>query len=171
MGHGQLCEGAIKKWRLFHHDSNGSVLGERTAGLSPACLNTGLRNLCACERLLTSAAVFYLSFFCCLPLSLSVFLASNWKRSWDGWRRLIWGLQTSYSGHARSDWHSPREGSIVSLQLHVLRQNQRECRWWIKLPTNQLESLCARPAALHLQQLSRTHSLQWWAWIGISIAI
>ena len=98
-------------------------------GLSPTCLNTGCE-ACAyargCEQLLLSSpgSIFL---FCCLALSLSVFLASKCERCWGRWRRWIWGLQTSLSGRARSAWHSPRErGFIVSRQLHVLRHNRRE---------------------------------------------
>ena len=97
----------------------------------PCLFEHRVRSLCACERLRTIAVVFYL--FCCLALSLSVFLASKRERCWGMWRRWIWGLrQTSLFGRARSAWHSPREGSIVSRQLHVSRQNRRECRWRIK---------------------------------------
>ena len=71
----------------------------------------------------TIAAVFYIFRFCCLALSSSVFLASNCEKCWGRWRTLILRLQTPHSGRARSAWHSPREGSIVRRQLHVLRQN------------------------------------------------
>ena len=52
---------AMKKWRFFDRGQQWFHPGEWKAGLSPACLNTGCGNLCACERLRT-AAVFYLSF-------------------------------------------------------------------------------------------------------------
>ena len=147
MGRGQPRDCAMEKWRLFDRGQRWFHPGERRAGLSPACLNTGCE-ACAhargCEQLLLSS----IFLFCCLALSLSVFLASKCERCWGRWR-WIWGFQTSLSGRARtrSAWHSPREGFIVSRQLHVLRQNRRECRWRIKLPSNPLESLCTASCA------------------------
>ena len=136
-------------------DSDGSIWVSGEPAFPPPVWTKGWE-ACAhargCEQLLLSS----IFLFCCLALSLSVFLASKRERWWGRWRRWIWGLQTSLSGRGRSAWHSPREGSIVSRQLHVSRQNRRECRWRIKVPSN---PLCVRPAVLQLQQLSGRSSL------------
>ena len=92
MGRGQPRDCAMKKWRLFDRGQRWFHPGERRAGLSLACLNTGCET-CAhargCEQLLLSS----IFLFCWLALSLSVFLASKRERWWGRWRTLIWGCK------------------------------------------------------------------------------
>ena len=83
----------------------------------------GVRNLCACESLRTIAAVFFFSFFAVKRCRRRVFLLPTVRNVGAGEDDWFCGLQTPPSGRARSAWHSPREGSIVRRQLHVLRQN------------------------------------------------
>ena len=164
MGRGQPRDCAMKKWRLFDRGQRWFHPGERRAGLSPACLNTGCE-ACAhargCEQLLLSS-IFR---FFCLALSLSVFLASKCERCWGRWRRWIWELQTFLSGRARSAWHSPREGSIVT-ESTTARFETESTRMsladQVAFELMAHSSLCARPAALQLQQLSGRSSLQWY---------
>ena len=121
MGRGQPRDCAMKKWRLFDRGQRWFPWAERRAGLSSAYLNTGCET-CAhargCEQMLLSSNFR----FCCLALSSSVFVAFNCVKCWVR-EHSFWGVQTPHSGRAPNAWHSPREGSIVCRQLHVLRQN------------------------------------------------
>ena len=115
----------------------------------PRLFEHRVRSLCACERLRTVAVVSYLSFllFSVVVVGFSCF--QTWEMLGHV-KKMDLGVAANFSlRRARSAWHSPREGSIVSRQLHVLRQNRRECRWRIKLPSNplELESLCTASCA------------------------
>ena len=165
MGRGQPRDCAMKKWRVFGRGQRWFHPGERKAGLSPACLNTEC-DACAhargCKQLLLSS----IFLFCCLALSLSVFLASKRERCWGRWRRWIWGLQTSLSGRARSAWHLlAKAPSLVDNCTFRDRIDKNVAGGSSCLRTH--SSLCARPAALQLQQLSGRSSLQWYSTVGL----
>ena len=127
----------------------------------PHLFEHGERNFSACERLRKIAAVFYLSFllFCVVVVGFSCF--PLWEmlgpvKEWFGDCKL-----PTQVVHVALDTPLAKSPPLVDDCTFWDRTWQGECCWWIKLPMNPLESLCARPAALQLQQLSRRPSLQW----------
>ena len=169
---------AIVHWKngaCLVEDSDGSIRVSGKPAFPPPVWTQSCYTECdacaharGCKQLLLSS----IFLFCCLALSsqLSVFLASKRERCWGRWRRWIWGLQTSLSGRARSAWHRllsllAKAPSLVDNCTFRDRIDKNVAGGSSCLRTH--SSLCARPAALQLQQLSGRSSLQWYSTVGL----
>ena len=130
MGHGQLRDRAMKKWRLFDREQQWFLWVERRAGLEH-----GMRNLC-------NAAVFYLSFLLFSIVVVGVSCFQLWEMLGQV-KNIDFGVCKLLTQvvHVTLDTLLTKARSFVDNCTFWDRIRQRECRWRIKLPTNPLDSV------------------------------
>ena len=135
---------AIVQWKngvCLIEDSDGSSGLSKELAFSTLVWKRG-RNLCTCERLLTIAAVFYLSFLLFSVVVAGVSCFQLWEMLGQV-KNIDFGVCKLLTQvvHVTLDTLLVKAPSCVDNCRFWDRIRQRECRWRIKLPTNPLDSV------------------------------